>query len=92
MEAAGRVTGNLIALSLAQGTWASYNRDWQGWRDWCTSIGADEHNEAMAMLLYVGHCHEAGWSVSRISLCMAGLALYGDARKILQRISWFYRL
>ncbi|KAM3929168.1 integrase/recombinase xerD homolog [Leptodactylus fuscus] len=28
----------------------------------------------MAMLLFVGHCNELGWSFSRLSKCLAGLA------------------
>lgn len=74
MDSAGRHIGTLVSASLAQNTWVSYDADWQGWRDWCGVIGAEEANEATALLLYIGHCHEIGWSVSRVSRCVAGLA------------------
>lgn len=73
VDIGGQAVGNLIVTSLAPGMWASYERDWRFWCDWCNSIGADSKNKEMALLLYVGHCKEASWSVSRVSRCKAGL-------------------
>lgn len=38
-------------------------------------IGLGAGEIEVALLLYVGHCKEVGWSVSRIQCCMAGLAI-----------------
>lgn len=50
METAGRHLGNLVAASLAPGTWASYDSDWKIWKDWCAIIGAGEDNEPVAAI------------------------------------------
>lgn len=74
LGASGRNVEQLIRSSLAPGTWSSYSRDWQMWVDWCVSLGFSFSVDEFPLLLYIGHCRELGWSVSRINRCIAGLA------------------
>lgn len=46
---------------------------WRQWQEWCCLISFGKCETEVALLLYVCHCKEAGWSVSRIQRCMAGL-------------------
>lgn len=74
LGSAGRVTESLIRASLAPGTWLAYSQAWQQWVEWREAVGLVGEGDDMAVLLYVGHCRESGWSIARISRCMAGLA------------------
>lgn len=73
-RAASRTIGRLLASSLAPGTWAAYDRDWRLWQDWYSLFWAVQRDFETLLLLYGGHCRDAGWSVSRVSKCMAALA------------------
>lgn len=74
LGAAGRAVERLVEASLAPGTWSAYSQDWERWVAWCQSVGFSDEDRELALLLYVGHCRELDWSISRISRCLAGLA------------------
>lgn len=77
---ARRALGSLITSSLSHGTWLAYDRAWATWIKWCDSLSSGPGEEDMALLLFVGHCKDEGWSVSKIQRIMAGLAFGFKAR------------
>ncbi|XP_075128011.1 uncharacterized protein LOC142201079 [Leptodactylus fuscus] len=74
VEAAARAVDGLVRSSLVQGTWLSYESAWGLWEGWLRFLGEGWEDAEMALMLWVGHCHELGWSVSRMNRFMAGMA------------------
>ncbi|XP_044160381.1 uncharacterized protein LOC122945372 [Bufo gargarizans] len=70
----GDTVAGLIRASLAPGTWETYERAWQCWEDWKTRLAVVSDDFEIPLLLFIGHCREEGWSVSRINSCVSGLA------------------
>ncbi|XP_040271809.1 uncharacterized protein LOC120993627 [Bufo bufo] len=79
---AGGTVNGLIQASLAPGTWAMYVRAWDHWEAWCVDLGAMMEDLEVALLMFLGHCKEEGWSVSKINGCMAGLAFGFKMRRM----------
>ncbi|KAM3909894.1 uncharacterized protein RB166_021519 [Leptodactylus fuscus] len=71
---AGRSAESLIRASLVENTWLAYGKAWDEWGRWLALLGAGAEDVEMALVLFVGHCKEAGWSVCKMNSGLAGLA------------------
>ncbi|XP_075129430.1 uncharacterized protein LOC142202939 [Leptodactylus fuscus] len=80
VAAAGRALNGLVRSSLVESTWVAYEAAWRAWEDWLGFLGEDWEDLEGALLLWIGHCRESGWLVSRMNRLMAGLA-FGFKRR-----------
>ncbi|XP_075129530.1 uncharacterized protein LOC142203010 [Leptodactylus fuscus] len=77
---ASQAAEELINASMVAGTWGAYAAAWKQWEEWLVRLGGAEEDWDMMLLLFIGHCRELGWSVSKLNMCMAGLA-FGFKRR-----------
>lgn len=65
VAAADWAVENLTRLSLSSGTWSAYVKDWDLWEACRWSLGIGYRDLEMVLLVYIWHCRENMWSMTK---------------------------